>query len=155
MQRTSEILFQHEKGNFVSPSGHVNFFYYINTNGLPNHFTLIVFWCERRDLLCSRSNGYIFTCEDKKGKDLSISSPRGQLFINCFWYIEWAQGQTLHEDNVPENVIWWTMKTNILENGCYFYAWMTIPRNVESTEILYQTRKSWVLECKQRITSKW
>ena len=39
-------------------------FYYINTNELPNHFTLIVFWCERRDLLCSHSNGDIFTCED-------------------------------------------------------------------------------------------
>ena len=38
--------------------------YYINTNEIPNHFTLIVFWCERRDLLCSHSNGDIFTCED-------------------------------------------------------------------------------------------
>ena len=38
--------------------------YYIDTNELPNHFTLIVFWCERRDLLCSHSNGDIFTCED-------------------------------------------------------------------------------------------
>ena len=36
----------------------------INTNELPNRFTLIVFWCERRDLLCSHSNGDIFTCED-------------------------------------------------------------------------------------------
>ena len=38
--------------------------YYINTNEIPNHFTLIVFRCERRDLLCSHSNGDIFTCED-------------------------------------------------------------------------------------------
>ena len=38
--------------------------YYINTNEIPNHFTLIVFWCERRDLLWSHSNGDIFTCED-------------------------------------------------------------------------------------------
>ena len=35
--------------------------YYINTNEIPNHFTLIVFWCERRDLLCSHSKGDIFT----------------------------------------------------------------------------------------------
>ena len=28
------------------------YFYYINTSEIPNHFTLIVFWCERRDLLC-------------------------------------------------------------------------------------------------------
>ena len=60
----SEIFFQHEKRNFVSPSSHVMF--YLNTNELPNHFTLTVFWCERRDLLRSHSNGNIFTCEDIK-----------------------------------------------------------------------------------------
>ena len=38
--------------------------YYINTNEIPNHFTLIVFRWERRDLLCSHSNSDIFTCED-------------------------------------------------------------------------------------------
>ena len=38
----------------------------INTNEIQNHFTLIVFWCERRDLLWSHSNGDIFTCEDIK-----------------------------------------------------------------------------------------
>ena len=40
--------------------------YYINTNEMPNHFTLIVFRCERRNLLCSYSKGDIFTCEDIK-----------------------------------------------------------------------------------------
>ena len=34
------------------------------TNEIPNRFTLRVFGCERRDLLCSHSNGDIFTCED-------------------------------------------------------------------------------------------
>ena len=33
--------------------------YYINTNEIPKNFTLIVFCCERRDLLCSHSNGDI------------------------------------------------------------------------------------------------
>ena len=37
--------------------------YYINTNEIPNHFTLIVFGCERRDSLCSHSKGHIFTCD--------------------------------------------------------------------------------------------
>ena len=37
--------------------------YYINTNEIPNHFTLIVFWCERCNLLCSHSKGDIFTWE--------------------------------------------------------------------------------------------
>ena len=40
--------------------------YYINTNEILNHFTLIVFWCERHDLLCSHSNGDIFKREDIK-----------------------------------------------------------------------------------------
>ena len=40
--------------------------YYIYTNELPNHFTLIVFWFERRDLLSSHSHGDIFKCEDIK-----------------------------------------------------------------------------------------
>ena len=41
------------------------FIYYINTNELPSHFILIVFLCERHDLLCSHScNSDIFTCED-------------------------------------------------------------------------------------------
>ena len=37
--------FQHEKRIFVSPSGHEMFIYYtsINTNEIPNHFTLIFF----------------------------------------------------------------------------------------------------------------
>ena len=50
-QQTSEIFFQHEKRNFASPSGHVMFIHYINTNEIPNHFILKVFWCERRDYI--------------------------------------------------------------------------------------------------------
>ena len=38
--------------------------YYINTNEIPSHFTLIVSWYERRKFLCSHSNGDIFTCEN-------------------------------------------------------------------------------------------
>ena len=38
--------------------------YYVNINEIPNHFTLIVFSCERRNLSCSDSNGDLFTCED-------------------------------------------------------------------------------------------
>ena len=49
---------------FVSPSGHVMFYYYINTNEIPKHFTEKFFCCERRDLLCSHSNGDLFTCEN-------------------------------------------------------------------------------------------
>ena len=45
----------------ISPRVH-----YINNNEIPNHFTLIVLWCERRDLLCSYSNGDIFPYEDSK-----------------------------------------------------------------------------------------
>ena len=63
-QRTSEICFQHEKRNLVSPSGHVMFYllYKHQWNAKPFHFNS--FWCERRDLLCSLSKGDIFTCAD-------------------------------------------------------------------------------------------
>ena len=49
-----------------SLSDHVMFYllYTGKTNEIPNHFTLILFWCERRDLLCSLSNSDIFTHED-------------------------------------------------------------------------------------------
>ena len=53
-----------EKFRISKQPCNVLFFYYINTNEVPNHFTLIVFWCERCDLLCSHSNSDIFTCED-------------------------------------------------------------------------------------------
>ena len=47
-------------------------------NEIPNHFTSIVFWCERRDLLCSLGNGDIFTCEDIK---FSRESSPGILLV--------------------------------------------------------------------------
>ena len=47
-----------------SPSDHVMFYLLYKHNEIPNHFTLILFWCERHDLLCSLSNGDIFTHED-------------------------------------------------------------------------------------------
>ena len=53
VQRTSEIFFQHEKRNFVSPSGHVMFYllYKHQWNTKPFHFNS--FWCERHYLLCN------------------------------------------------------------------------------------------------------
>ena len=59
--------FQHEKRNFLSPSDHVMFYfylYYIKTNEIPNRFTSIAFGCERCNLLCSHSNGDLFKCEN-------------------------------------------------------------------------------------------
>ena len=60
--------------------------YYIITNELPNHFTLIVFWCERRDLLCSHSNGDIFTREDNMlFSQVKISSFRAKAHLVFHW----------------------------------------------------------------------
>ena len=57
-----------------------------NTNELPNHFTLTVFWCERRDLLCSHSNGDIFTCEDNMlFSHVKISSFRAKTHLVFHW----------------------------------------------------------------------
>ena len=64
-ETSSRVLnIQHEKRNFVSPSSHVCSIYYINTNEIPKHFNETVFSCKRRNLLCSHSNGDIFTCEN-------------------------------------------------------------------------------------------
>ena len=60
--------------------------FYINTNELPNHFTLIVFWCERSDLLSSHSNGDIFTCEDNMlFSHVKISSFRAKTHLVFHW----------------------------------------------------------------------
>ena len=41
----------------ISPSDHVMFYLlYINTNKIPNHFSLTAFCSERHNLLCSHSN---------------------------------------------------------------------------------------------------
>ena len=59
---------------------------YINTNEIPNHFTLIVSWCERRDLLCSHSNGDIFTCEyNMLFSHVKISSFRAKAHLVFHW----------------------------------------------------------------------
>ena len=60
--------------------------YYINTNEIPNHFTLIVFWRERRDLLCSHSKGDIFTCEDNMlFSHVKVSSFRAKAHLVFHW----------------------------------------------------------------------
>ena len=57
-----------------------------NTNEIQNHFTLIVFWCERRDLLWSHSNGDIFTCEDNMlFSHVKISSFRAKAHLVFHW----------------------------------------------------------------------
>ena len=59
-QQTSEIFFHHQKRNFIFPYGHVMFFLnYININEIKNFSNLIVFCCERREILRSQSNGDI------------------------------------------------------------------------------------------------
>ena len=66
--------------------------HYINTNELPNHFTLIVFWCERRDLLCSHSNGDIFTCEDNMlFSHVRIPSFRAKAHLVFHWRLYYNQ----------------------------------------------------------------
>ena len=58
-------IFQLKKRNVISLSGHAMFcLLYINTNEIPNLVTFMVFCCERCNLLCSHSNGDLFSCED-------------------------------------------------------------------------------------------
>ena len=54
--------------------------------GNKRHFTLIVFCCERRDLLCSHSKGDIFTCEDNMlFSHVKISSFRAKAHLVFHW----------------------------------------------------------------------
>ena len=54
-----------------------------------NHFTLIVFWCERRNLLCSHSKRDIFTYEDNmlfSHVKISIFRAKAHLVFNWCLY---------------------------------------------------------------------
>ena len=57
---------------------------------MPNYFTLIAFWCERGDLLCSHSNGDVFACEDNMlfshVKILSFRKKVRLEFDRCLYY---------------------------------------------------------------------
>ena len=58
----------------------------MNTNEIPKHFTVIVFWCERSDLLCNHSNGDIFPCEDNMlFSHVKISSCRAKAHLVFHW----------------------------------------------------------------------
>ena len=71
-ERVKNYIFQYEKRNFVSPSGHVvSFFIYKHQlDNKPIHINIyfLCFCYERCDLSCSwscsHSNGDLFTCED-------------------------------------------------------------------------------------------
>ena len=85
-QRTSEIFFQHEKSNFVSLSGHVMFYLLYKHQWTTKPFHFNSFWCERRDLLCSHSNGDIFTREDNMlFSHLKISSFCAKAHLIFHW----------------------------------------------------------------------
>ena len=68
---------EHEKRNFVSPSGHVMFYL------LYKHQwnTKTIFVVKKRDLLCSHSNGDLFTCE-------------GNMFFHMWRYHAFARELT-------------------------------------------------------------
>ena len=124
VQQTSEIFFQHEKRNFVSPSGHVMFFYYINTNEIPNHFTLIVFWCEGCHLSCSHSNGDIFTCEDNTlFSHLKISSFRAKAHPVFHWCLCNKTRSLVFDVSLVS--VWILEETLFLIfNVCFFTVWI-------------------------------
>ena len=53
---------------------------------MPNHFNETVLSCERRDLLCSYSNGDIFTCENNMlSSRVKISCFRGKAHLVFHW----------------------------------------------------------------------
>ena len=105
--------------------------YYTN-NELPNHFTLIVFWCERRDLLCSQSKGDIFTCEDNMlFSHVKTSSFRAKahlafyIIIGCYLFfcptIKTSQ-ETLFDWLIIQSLVWVTRQGFIVHSQYHFLA---------------------------------
>ena len=63
VQWMSEIFFTRREISYLYAAFWCSV-YFINTRAIPNLFTLIVFCCERCNLLCSHSKHDLFTCED-------------------------------------------------------------------------------------------
>ena len=79
-------IFQHEKRNFVSPSGHVMFYllYKHQWNAKPFNFNILLL--RRRDVSCSHSNRVIFTCEDNMlFSRVKISCFRAKAHLVFHW----------------------------------------------------------------------
>ena len=60
-EHSARVKYQHERKNFVSPSSHIMVYLLYNQQWNPKPLHLR---CESRHLLCSYSNGDLFTCED-------------------------------------------------------------------------------------------
>ena len=86
-QRKSEMFSTWEEKFRISKQPcNVLFIIIINTNEIPSHFTTTVFSCERCDLLCSHSNGDIFTCEnDMLFSRVKISCFRAKAHLVFHW----------------------------------------------------------------------
>ena len=82
-QRTSEVFFETRKEISYLQAAMKCSIYYINNNEIWNHFT---FRCERRDLLCSHSNGDLFMCEDNMlSSRVKISCFRAKAYLVFHW----------------------------------------------------------------------
>ena len=64
MSAAIEIFFNMRREILYVQAATKHSIYYINTNEIPNFFTLIVFCCERCELVCGHNDGDLFTCED-------------------------------------------------------------------------------------------
>ena len=85
-QRTSEIFSTREEKFRICKRPCNCSIYYININEIPNHFTETVLSCKRCNLLCSHSNGDIFTCENNMlFSHVKISCFRAKAHLVFHW----------------------------------------------------------------------
>ena len=70
--------------------------YYINTNEIPNDFTETVSSCERRDLLCSHSNGDIFNRKGTRDEALRTSPCRLGYSHAAVWQVVTQAGRPMY-----------------------------------------------------------
>ena len=98
------IIFQDEKKNFLCTSHVVHSVYSTNTNKLPNHFTLLLFYrllesllTQRCDSSCNFSNCDLFKCEDNM---FSCQRSPGILIYNRM--LTFSPAYLTHGGNVPK-----------------------------------------------------
>ena len=110
----SEIFFQHEKRNFVSPSGHV-IFYLLHKHQWttkPFHFN---------SLLRSHSNGDIFTCED-----------------NLLFFSKLASGR-----NPPNPAIWLVPRAGGILRSCPLTRAESLAASFTSLFVVVNEQNRW------------
>ena len=113
VQRTSGIFLNSRRESLYLQAAMECSIYYINTNEIQNHFTLIVFWCERRNLFYEAIATVIF------------SHVKRTCYFHMWRYQAFAQKLTWYFIGVY--IINWYIKRLALSQGYYCHCLVPLP----------------------------